>query len=158
MLSDGRAIRIGSPFELCCPHLFDTPIENKSGDRHRHKAKAIWIRFTNISITYFWLVVNSISENWSRWQESEPTPRLRRAGQVALRSRWSLQISDLFVILQLEAVSSICHQPHSKRPPIKSGLLHWSWWQESNLQPAVYDTAALPLSHTSNIHNTIIIP
>ena len=56
MLSDGRAIRIGSPFELCCPHLFDTPIETKTGDRHRRKAKAIWIRFTNISITYFWLV------------------------------------------------------------------------------------------------------
>jgi hypothetical protein len=29
------------------------------------------------------------------------------------------------------------------------GFCSWSWWSELNRQPAVYDTAALPLSHTS---------
>ena len=27
---------------------------------------------------------------------------------------------------------------------------HWSWWTESNHQPADYKSAALPLSHTSD--------
>ena len=28
-------------------------------------------------------------------------------------------------------------------------ILNWSWWRESNPQPADYKSAALPLSHTS---------
>ena len=30
----------------------------------------------------------------------------------------------------------------------------WSWWSESNQQPADYKSAALPLSHTSEVFGT----
>src|SRR5437016_13597606 len=37
-----------------------------------------------------------------------------------------------------------------RSPRALIGLLHmWSWREESNLQPAVYKTAALPLSYAS---------
>ena len=32
---------------------------------------------------------------------------------------------------------------------IMSSSFYWSWWRESNPQPADYKSAALPLSHTS---------
>ena len=38
--------------------------------------------------------------------------------------------------------------PHMVSP--LSGLI-WSWWSESNQQPADYKSAALPLSHTSEL-------
>ena len=33
--------------------------------------------------------------------------------------------------------------------PIRLQAMLWSWWRESNPQPADYKSAALPLSHTS---------
>ena len=40
--------------------------------------------------------------------------------------------------------------PLGNTPPL------WSWWRESNPQPADYKSAALPLSHTSNLNIGII--
>ena len=33
---------------------------------------------------------------------------------------------------------------------------YWSWWRESNPQPADYKSAALPLSHTSILFNLLV--
>ena len=41
---------------------------------------------------------------------------------------------------------------HSGIPPyMKLWYTSWSWWRESNPQPADYKSAALPLSHTSEL-------
>ena len=42
-------------------------------------------------------------------------------------------------------------------PLWNSSLKKWSWWSESNQQPADYKSAALPLSHTSILFGCIKI-
>ncbi len=53
--------------------------------------------------------------------------------------------------------TSRCFKVHRTFPlrssPFGFDSLYWSWWRESNPQPADYKSAALPLSHTSiSIH------
>ena len=49
--------------------------------------------------------------------------------------------------------TSRCFKVHRTFPlrssPFGFDSLYWSWWRESNPQPADYKSAALPLSHTS---------
>ena len=46
-----------------------------------------------------------------------------------------------------------CQQIYSLLPLATRESSHaWSWWSESNQQPADYKSAALPLSHTSNYY------
>ena len=51
--------------------------------------------------------------------------------------------------------TSRCFKVHRTFPlrssPFGFDSLYWSWWRESNPQPADYKSAALPLSHTSKI-------
>ena len=48
-----------------------------------------------------------------------------------------------------------CQQIYSLLPLATRESSHaWSWWSESNQQPADYKSAALPLSHTSEVFGT----
>ena len=71
-----------------------------------------------------------------RCSTPEPLPHIHKIG----RGRWIRTIESSangFTVRPLWPLGN---------PSI---LLNWSWWRESNPQPADYKSAALPLSHTS---------
>ena len=69
-----------------------------------------------------------------RCSTPEPLPHIHKIG----RGRW---------IRTIESSAN----GFTVRPlwPLGNPSIYWSWWRESNPQPADYKSAALPLSHTS---------
>ena len=47
--------------------------------------------------------------------------------------------------------SNRCTSAKNKGYPIWDIPCSWSWWRDSNPRPADYESAALPLSHTSDL-------
>ena len=79
-----------------------------------------------------------------RCSTSEPLPHM-----MIFIQKWKLVEGDGFEPSKAQ-LTDLQSAPfgHSGIPP-----QYWSWWSESNQQPADYKSAALPLSHTSTLHN-----
>ena len=75
---------------------------------------------------------------WHGVRDSEPTPRLWRAGQAALRSRWSLQNSVFFVILRFERVFSSQTPYQQRNRGIKPRFLCWHGVRDSEPTPRLW--------------------
>ena len=86
------------------------------------------ITFVNVQQNFFFLL-----------ELVEGITQMLRICRSCHRSAW-LRTSRCFKV----------HRTFSLRSsPFGFDSLYWSWWRESNPQPADYKSAALPLSHTS---------
>ena len=58
---------------------------------------------------------------------------------MLLRLRYAI-----FASLIYERGSHSKHQQKKQSPPKRVAIIFWSWWRDSNLRPADYESAALP--------------
>ena len=63
---------------------------------------------------------------------------------------WIRTIEDIVDGFTVRCIWPLCNLPKTRKIfTLKNLSKKWSWRKESNLQPADYKSAALPLSHTS---------
>ena len=71
---------------------------------------------------------------------------------------WIRTIEDRVGRFTVRCIWPLCNLPKTRKIfTLKNLSKKWSWRKESNLQPADYKSAALPLSHTSKNENLALL-
>ena len=112
------------------------------------------------------LPLNYIRINWSGRRDSNSRPSPWQGDALPLshfrifigRGRWirtiessanGFTVRPLWPLGNPSTSSLFCWSYIKPNLYMQANFTNWSWWRESNPQPADYKSAALPLSHTS---------